>query len=92
MKNSLNSVCKKPFILFFAFFRKGTSFRSVESSRQIKAVGYLKEKGQITNKEYQELCDVSQPTANRDLQDMVDKSVLKQKGKEGQQIVYMLNF
>jgi Fic family protein len=62
------------------------------SGRQIKAVGYLKEKGQITNKEYQELCDVSQPTANRDLQDMVDKSVLKQKGKEGQQIVYMLNF
>ncbi len=49
-------------------------------------------KGQITNKEYQELCDVSQPTANRDLQDMVDKSVLKQKGKKSQQIVYVLNF
>lgn len=62
------------------------------SSRQIKAVGYLKEKGQITNKEYQELCNVSQPTANRDLQDMVDKSVLKQKGKKSQQIVYVLNF
>jgi predicted HTH transcriptional regulator len=74
------------------FFRKGPSFRSVESSRQIKAVGYLKEKGQITNKEYQELCDVSQPTANRDLQDMVDKSVLKQKGKKSQQIVYVHNF
>jgi Fic family protein len=62
------------------------------SSRQIKAVGYIKENGQITNKEYQELCDVSQPTANRDLQDMVDKSVLKQKGKRNQQIVYVLNF
>jgi len=62
------------------------------SSRQIKAVGYLNEKGQITNKEYQKLCNVSQPTANRDLQDMVDKSVLKQKGKKSQQIVYVLNF
>lgn len=62
------------------------------SSRQIKAIGYLKENGQITNKEYQEICDVSQPTANRDLQDMVDKNVLKQKGKKGQQITYVLNF
>ncbi|MDY9926738.1 Fic family protein [Methanosarcina sp.] len=62
------------------------------SRRQIKAVGYLKEKGKITNKEYQELCDVSQPTANRDLKDMVDKNVLKQKGKKGQQIIYVLNF
>jgi len=44
------------------------------SNRQIRAVGYLKEKGEITNREYQELCDVSQPTANRDLQDMVDKN------------------
>ena len=62
------------------------------SSRQIKAVQYLKEKGKITNKEYQELCGISQPTANRDLQDMIDKSVLKQKGKKSQQIVYILNF
>lgn len=62
------------------------------SSRQIKAVEYIKEKGQITNKEYQRLCDVSQPTANRDIQEMVDKSVLKQKGKTGQQIIYVLNF
>lgn len=62
------------------------------SSRQIKAIGYLKERGEITNREYQELCDVSQPTANRDLQDMVDKNVLKQKGKKGQQLIYVLNF
>ena len=62
------------------------------SRRQIKAVEYIKEKGKITNKEYQELCDVSQPTANRDLQDMVDKNVLKQEGKKGQQIIYVLNF
>jgi Fic family protein len=62
------------------------------SSRQIKAVGYLKEKGQITNKEYQELCDVSASTAKRDLQDMVDKKVLNQIGEKGQSIHYILNF
>jgi Fic family protein len=62
------------------------------SSRQIKAVGYLKEKGQITNKEYQELCDVSASTAKRDLQDMVDKKVLNQIGEKGQSIHYILSF
>ena len=62
------------------------------SSRQIKAVGYLKEKSQIANKEYQELCDVSASTAKRDLQDMVDKKVLNQIGEKGQSIHYILNF
>ena len=62
------------------------------SSRQIKAVEYLKKNGQITSNEYQEICDVSQPTANRDIQDMLDKKLLKQNGKTGQQIIYVLNF
>jgi Fic family protein len=62
------------------------------SNRQIRAVGYLKEKGQITNKEYQELCEVSASTAKRDLQDMTDKKVLKQIGEKGQSIHYELNF
>ncbi len=62
------------------------------SSRQIKAIEYLKEKGQITNKEYQEICEVSASTAKRDLQDLVDKKVLKQIGEKGQSIHYVLNF
>ena len=62
------------------------------SSRQIKAVGYIRENGQITNKEYQELCDVSASTAKRDLQEMVDKKVLSQVGERGQSIHYILNF
>jgi predicted HTH transcriptional regulator len=62
------------------------------SGRQIKAVEYVKEKGEITNKEYQELCEVSASTAKRDLQDMVDKKVLKQIGEKGQGIHYRLNF
>ncbi|WP_440956392.1 Fic family protein [Methanosarcina sp. Mfa9] len=62
------------------------------SSRQIKAIGHLKEKGQLTNKEYQEICEVSASTAKRDLQDLVDKKVIKQIGEKGQSIHYVLNF
>ena len=41
--------------------------------RQIKAVLYVKEKGKITNKEYQEISKVSKRTASSDLADLVDK-------------------
>ncbi len=41
--------------------------------RQIKAVLYAKEKGKITNKEYQEINQVSKRTASSDLADLVDK-------------------
>lgn len=41
--------------------------------RQIKAVLYVKEKGKITNKEYQEINLVSKRTASSDLADLVDK-------------------
>lgn len=41
--------------------------------RQIKAVLYVKEKGKITNKEYQEINACSRATANRDLTELVKK-------------------
>jgi Fic family protein len=62
------------------------------NSRQIKVIGYLKEKEKITNKEFQQLLNVSASTAKRDLHDMVDKKVLKQIGEKGQSIYYVLNF
>ena len=37
------------------------------NDRQLKAVNFVKEKGRITNSEYQELFDVSKATATRDL-------------------------
>lgn len=43
------------------------------NERQLKAVEYVKEKGKITNKEYQELNSVAKPTATRDLAELVDK-------------------
>ena len=43
--------------------------------RQIKAVMYVKEKGKITNKVYQEINACSRATANRDLTELVKKEV-----------------
>lgn len=62
------------------------------NTRQIKAIEYLRMKGQITNKEFQDICDVSASTAKRDLQDLVEKKVLRQVGEKGQSIYYVLNF
>jgi ATP-dependent DNA helicase RecG len=41
--------------------------------RQIKAVQYVKEKGKITSKEYQEMNSITKPTAARDLSELVGK-------------------
>jgi ATP-dependent DNA helicase RecG len=37
----------------------------------------MKEKGKMTNKEYQELFEVARMTATRDLTELVEKGVLK---------------
>lgn len=59
------------------------------SNRQVKAVLFVKKKGRITNKEYQEINDVSDRTALRDFEDLVEKSILvKQGDKKG--TVYIL--
>ncbi len=45
------------------------------NERQIKAVMYVKERGRITNREYQEVCRISKATATRDLSEPVNKGV-----------------
>jgi ATP-dependent DNA helicase RecG len=51
------------------------------NERQIKAALYVKEKGKITNSEYQEINNISKPTATRDLQELTDNfNVLKNTG------------
>jgi ATP-dependent DNA helicase RecG len=42
------------------------------NDRQIKAVLYVKERGRITNREYQEINSVAKPTATRDLSELTD--------------------
>lgn len=60
------------------------------NERQIKAVMYVKGKEKITNKEYQELNMVSKRTATRDLNDLVDRSILEQVGITGKGTKYIL--
>ncbi|MBW6517328.1 MAG: helix-turn-helix domain-containing protein [ANME-2 cluster archaeon] len=60
------------------------------NERQIKAVMYVKEKGQITNKEYQEICNTSNRTASRDLVNLVSAGLLEQIGITGKGTVYIL--
>jgi len=50
------------------------------NERQIKAVMYVKEKGRITNKEYQRLNAVSNKTAYLELSDIVKKGILVLEG------------
>jgi ATP-dependent DNA helicase RecG len=53
------------------------------NEKQIKAMMYVKEKGQITNKEYQEICATSKRTASRDLLDLVSSGFFEQIGTTG---------
>jgi len=50
----------------------------------------VKEKGKITNLEYQKLTGVSKPTSTRDLLELVKKSVFKKFGKTGKGTLYKL--
>jgi len=60
------------------------------NERQIKAVMYVKEKGRITNKEYQELTKISRQMATIDLAETVKKGVFTKIGKAGKGIAYQL--
>jgi len=61
------------------------------NERQVNAVMYVKEKGEITNSKYQELTGVSRMTAFRDLQFIVKKKVFLMLGKVGRGTKYILN-
>ena len=59
------------------------------NERQIKALLYVRANGKITNKEYQELNNVSKRTATLDLTGLVnDFSILKKYGTSGSNIYY----
>jgi len=60
------------------------------NDRQIKAVRYVKEKGKITNKEYQRVCNISERTATRDLSNLVSLGLFMQVGVTGKGTEYIL--
>jgi ATP-dependent DNA helicase RecG len=50
------------------------------NKRQIQAVLYVKEKGRITNREYQEINEISNRTSSRELENLKQVGVFKKRG------------
>ena len=61
------------------------------NERQLKAVLFIKEKGRITNKEYQEINETSDRTALRDLENLTELNILVKEG-EKKGTAYKLKF
>ncbi len=60
------------------------------NNRQKKAVEYIKNRGRITNKEYQDICDVNRVMAFRDLSDLAEKKIIEKIGKTGRGSYYIM--
>ncbi len=80
---------------FWVVFRKNTyneqSLKELGlNERQIKAVLYVKEKGKITNGEYQTINEVKKTSAAEELQDLTQKAIFVRIGKTGRAIFYEL--
>ena len=60
------------------------------NERQVKAVMYVKRKGKITNKEYQELYKVSKRTATNDLDGLMQRNIFEKVGTRGRGTSYTI--
>ena len=52
------------------------------NDRQLKAINFIKEKGKITNKEYQDINETSDRTALRDLENLTELGVFVKEGEK----------
>lgn len=52
------------------------------NERQVKAILYLKKNGRLTNKEYQEINNITDRTALRDLEKLIELNIIKRIGKK----------
>ena len=57
----------------------------------MKAVLFAKDKGKITNKEYQQMNKTAERTASRDLSDLVGKGIFNASGIKGAGAFYTLS-
>jgi len=58
------------------------------NERQIKAVMYVKERGKITNREYQQLCGIKERLTTIELNDLVSKGIFEKHGTTGRGTYY----
>ena len=67
-------------------FRKFHTLEALEklglNKRQIKSIEYIKKQGNITNREYQNLCSgISRETLRKDLNDLIVKKIIVRRGQ-----------
>lgn len=60
------------------------------NDRQVKAVLYAKDKGKITNSEYQDINDIKKSVSSAELQDLTDRGILVKVGSTGRGTKYVL--
>ncbi len=60
------------------------------NERQVKAILYIKEKGKITNSQYQRICSISKATATRDINDLESRNIFVNRGTKGSSAIYEL--
>jgi ATP-dependent DNA helicase RecG len=60
------------------------------NARQIQAVGYIREKGKITNSEFQVLASIKKRQATKDLNDLEQLQIISRVGKTGKGTHYIL--
>jgi len=60
------------------------------SERQNRAIDYVKKNSRITNKEYQELNNISERTASRDIRELIKMGFLRNSGTKGAGAFYTL--
>ncbi|UXD67819.1 hypothetical protein MUK51_11325 [Sphingobacterium faecium] len=61
------------------------------NNRQVNAVLFAREKGKITNSDYQVLTGIFRETATRDIKELIDKKLFKSSGIRGAGAYYTLN-
>jgi len=61
------------------------------NDRQIKAAFYVKEKGRITNKNYQQISEVKERLATMELKELVEKGIFEKVGSRGRGTHYIIN-
>lgn len=83
---------KTSFVVTFRKSRLSEEFfeRMGLNERQKKAIEYVKEKEKITNKEYQEINNISKPTATRELNELLHKKIFIKYGVTGKGTHYTL--
>jgi ATP-dependent DNA helicase RecG len=60
------------------------------NERQVKAVMYVKENGEITNSEYQKINKTKQTLSSQELAELVASGILKSTGTKGRGAKYLL--